>query len=229
MGTLRREKVKIAIFTSKGSPIAEKILEASRKKRLGSRIALIITDRPNSPAIEWDKKEKISVQIIRPDVFRKPVYYEEALLRQLRDHKINFICLCGYRQKLPEEIIREFEHRIIKSIPVVNPEDFHGKEIYGKKLIAEALAAEKIGVVVKFVEAGFDPNLIISQYEIHGAEFTKRFARINLEEAAKTIAPTLLFYEKRLMLDALRAIERGQLKVEDNKVVIHNPRAANLK
>ena len=219
--------MRIAIFTSKGSPIAEEILEASRHKKLGCKISLVITDRPDSPALTWAEKEKIHSQMIRPDAFWNPVAYESALLKQLRDHKVNFICLCGYRRKLPEEIIQKFEHRIIKSIPVVNPEDFHGKEIYGKKLIASSLKAGKIGVVVKFVDAGYDPNLIISQYEMQSAEFAKRFARFNLNEAAKSIAPTLLFYEKRLMINAIRGIERGQLEVENGKVTWDRPSVSN--
>jgi|GEM_PF-5408810 len=209
--------MKIAVFTSKGSPILESIVKNSKNGFLRSEIRLVITDRRNSSAIDLCEKEKIPFEIIGPKLFHRELVYVSTLLQILRKYEINFLCLAGYRNKIPKDIIEKFPLRIIKSIPVVNPEDFHGQELYGKKLISAALKKDKIGIVIKFVETGFNPNLIITKYEIDNIAI-KKLAKENLEEAIGCLAPTLQYFEERLLLDALRMIELGQIKVIDGCV-----------
>ena len=85
-------------------------------------------------------------------------------MEKLRELSPDLIVLAGFLVRIPEEMTREFEGKIINIHPSLIP-SFCGVGYYGLKVHEAVLArgAKVTGATVHFVDAGMDEGPIIAQ------------------------------------------------------------------
>ena len=166
----------IAIFASGAGSNAQKIIDhltpnpspqvergAEEEKRVkeeeGAKVVLIVCNNPKAGVLKIAEKENIPSIIIE-----RKKFYEDGYLAELKNYNIDLIVLAGFLWKVPEEIIRSYQNKIINIHPALLPK-FGGKNMYGN-FVHEAVinAGEKeSGITIHYVDEIYDHGKIIFQ------------------------------------------------------------------
>ncbi|MDR2732809.1 MAG: phosphoribosylglycinamide formyltransferase [Fibromonadaceae bacterium] len=146
-------KLKFSMLSAGRGSNFEAIMHHVAAKELEAECISLITPS-GSKAIEVANKYGVPVRIIEGD----------NLLSILQSENPNLIVMSGYMRKIPEDILEQFENRIINIHPALLP-SFGGKGCYGIHVHEKALeAGVKItGVTVHFVNKDYDAGKIIAQ------------------------------------------------------------------
>lgn len=153
-------KKRIAIFASGSGSNLQVLIDHSTQNRLGGgEVALVVSDRPASLAVERAKRASILVVALRPADFPDKISYETELLRALEREKIDWIVLAGYMRLVGSTLLHAYPSRIINLHPSLLPL-FPGKDAIGQ---AWAAGVKYTGVTVHFVDEGMDTGPVIAQ------------------------------------------------------------------
>lgn len=155
----------LAVFVSGGGTNLQALMDAQADGKLvhGS-IRLVLSNRKDAFALCRAKQAGIPHRVLAPRDFSGSRAYEEALLKELGDHKIDLIILAGYLGKISSLLISHYPNRIINIHPSLIP-SFCGKGYYGIHVHEEALkrGVKVSGATVHFVNEDLDGGPIIAQ------------------------------------------------------------------
>ena len=150
---------KIAVFASGSGSNAQNLIEFFQKDPIAS-VVLVLSNNPNAYVLQ--RAKLLGVDSI---VFDKAQLLDPLdVLRQLTNHKVDFIVLAGFLWKFPEHIIKKFEQKVVNIHPALLP-NFGGKGMYGMhvhKAVVEAKVKET-GITIHHVNAHYDEGAIIFQ------------------------------------------------------------------
>jgi phosphoribosylglycinamide formyltransferase-1 len=205
--------LRLAVLVSGGGTNLQALIDQIEQKQLdGVKIEVVISSRKDAFALERAKRHGIhSLAITRQD-YPDPQQFEQALLDQLKQHKIDLVVLAGYLLIVPRSIVQMYSNRIINVHPSLIP-SFSGSGYYGLKVHEAALkrGVKVTGATVHFVDEGTDTGPIILQKAVNVREgdTPESLQRRVMEEAEWVILP-----------EAVRLISQGKITVEDNVVKI---------
>lgn len=176
----------LAIFVSGSGTTMNAIAEAIENKRLNkSRIVLVVSSREDAPAIEkYVKPRGLPWVVIKKKDFDNEEEYGTAILNALGDHEADFICLAGFLQKIPANVIEKYRSRIINSHPG-DTKKYGGEGMYGKYVHEAVLrAGEKETMsTIHWVDEVYDRGDVIGQIKMEIPE------GIDAEGLAKELLP----------------------------------------
>jgi phosphoribosylglycinamide formyltransferase-1 len=95
---------------------------------------------------------------------RTDFYDSDSVLNSLLKHKIDFVVLAGFMLLIPENILDNFEGKIINIHPALLPK-YGGKGMYGE-LVHKAVLANnepESGITIHYVNRFYDEGNIIFQ------------------------------------------------------------------
>lgn len=149
----------LAIFASGSGTNFQSIVEATKNNTLQASVKVLICDKKEAKVIERAKIEGIPAVVLSPKDFSSKKEYEEAILTQLQELKIDWIILAGYMRLIGPTLLHSYEGKILNIHPSLLP------AFPGKDAIRQAIQAKvKItGVTVHFVDEGMDTGPIIDQ------------------------------------------------------------------
>jgi phosphoribosylglycinamide formyltransferase 1 len=190
--------MKIAVFASGSGSNFAAIMKSIRQGHLqGVEVELLVCDRPGAYVEERAKAESVPVLSIRPKDFKDKTDYEQAILEQLHEKKIDFIVLAGYMRLIGSTMLHAFEGRMINLHPSLLPA-FQGKDAIGQAL---AYGVKVTGVTVHFVDEGMDTGPIIAQ----------RVVWIEENETRDTLTAKIQEQEHLLLSEVIGQIEQKYL------------------
>ncbi len=138
--------------------------------------------------------------------------FEAALIRCVEEAEPDLIVLAGFMVKVPAELIRKYENRIVNVHPSLIPA-FCGTGFYGLRVHEEALkrGVKITGATVHFVDEGMDTGPIIKQkaVKVHEDDTPETLQRRVMEEAEWVLLPW-----------CINLIAAGQVKVENGRVTV---------
>jgi formyltetrahydrofolate-dependent phosphoribosylglycinamide formyltransferase len=136
------------------------LIRAGRSGAMPATVELVYGANQESPALEAAKSEGIAV-VSFPD---REEGFGPLLLRVLREHHIDLICLAGYLRLLPAEVLAAYPHRVLNIHPALLPK-FGGKGMYGSHVHEVVLASgdAESGCTVHFVTEVYDEGAIVHQ------------------------------------------------------------------
>lgn len=124
----------------------------------------------------------------------------------------DLIVLAGFMVKAPDEMVRQFENRIINIHPSLIPA-FCGTGYYGLRVHEAALArgVKITGATVHFVNDGMDTGPIIMQkaVKVRDGDTPETLQKRVMEEAEWVLLPW-----------CINLIAAGQIRVENGRVTI---------
>lgn len=150
---------KIAVFASGSGSNFEAIAEGINKGLLQAQIALVVTDKPGAFVGTRAQKFNIPVLELAPKAFETKADYEAAIVKVLRDKKVEWIVLAGYMRLVSDTLLAAYPNRIVNIHPSLLP-SFPGKDAIGQAL---AHGVKVTGVTVHFVDEGMDTGPILAQ------------------------------------------------------------------
>ena len=162
--------------------------------------------------LERAKTAGIEGVCVSPKDFEDRQQFEEALIRCVEEAEPDLIVLAGFLVKIPVELIRRYQNRIINIHPSLIPA-FCGTGYYGLKVHEAALkrGVKITGATVHFVDEGMDTGPIIKQksVKVYADDTPEILQKRVMEEAEWVLLPW-----------CINLIAAGQVKVENGRVTI---------
>lgn len=150
---------RLAIFASGNGSNAKRLIDYfSGNKNIS--VALLVSNRKEAGALEIARKATIPAINFTKDEF----YNSSTVINRLITEKIDFIVLAGFLIKVPDNILKAYENKIINIHPALLP-DFGGKGMYGlnvHKAVIESGKTES-GITIHLVNEHYDEGRILFQ------------------------------------------------------------------
>jgi phosphoribosylglycinamide formyltransferase 1 len=195
---------KIAIFASgKGSNFVA-IFERIKNCEINGEIVCFITNNLNSLALQFAKKNNIPIIVINV----KNKLYTEKLVQFLEFYSVDLIVLAGYMKLIPQNIIENFENKIINIHPSLLPA-FGGKGCFGMNVHNKVWKSgvKYSGATVHFVNDKYDDGKIITQ----------KIVSILQTDTPEDIAKKVLKIEHQIFPEVIKYMCNNELNWVNNK------------
>jgi len=149
----------IAILASGSGTNTENIIKYfSTRKTV--RVALVLSNRREAYVLKRAAEHHVKSFFFDREEF----YTTGSVLNRLRSEKIDFLVLAGFLWLVPEDILNEYEGRIINIHPALLPKH-GGKGMYGEKVHRAVIEnrEKESGITIHYVNRFYDEGTIIFQ------------------------------------------------------------------
>ena len=171
------------------------LVEAIRDGRIPAACAGVISNRAEAPALAYARTMDLPHFVLSHRAFATRAAYDAALTARLRALGADFVALAGFMRVLGDELVGEFEGRMLNIHPSLLPK-YPGLDTHRR-----ALAAGDVehGATVHFVTRELDggPRVIQGALKIHPQDDAETLAARVLEEIELKIYPQALAWLAR--------------------------------
>lgn len=178
-------KKKTCIFISGQGSNLKNLIFHSRENSFPLKISLVISNNKKAYGINYAKKYKIPFIIVNA----KARDCDNKILYNLKKFKISFICLAGYMKILSNNIVKNFERKIINIHPSLLPR-YKGLNTFERVLKNKE---KKTGCTVHFVNNKLDDGYAI----------VKKFFYINFKDDEKSLKQKTQILERKAYPEAI--------------------------
>ena len=152
-------KTNIAVLISGRGSNLKSLIKYSKKKKSLYKIVIVISNNINAKGLRVAKKSKIKNYYIK---YLDKINFENRVLKLLKKHRINLICLAGFMKILSKKFIKKFSKPILNIHPSLLPKykglDTHRRAIKNKDKYS--------GATVHIVTEKLDSGKIIVQERV---------------------------------------------------------------
>jgi phosphoribosylglycinamide formyltransferase-1 len=176
------------------------ILDAIEDGRLGARVCVVISNRPDVPALERAVQAGVPHVVIDHRNYESREAFDEALVAQLRSHQVQTVVLAGFMRLLTPRLLAAFRDRVVNIHPALLP------AFPGTRAQEQALhyGVKVTGCTVHFVDEGVDTGPILAQ----------RAVAIRDDDSVDTLRARIAVEEHALLVDALSLIAAERVTIE---------------
>ena len=183
------KKIKCAVFISGTGSNLKSLIQFSNKKNSPISIELIISDNLNAKGLKFGKIFKISNKVFN---YKNKLIAEKRMISEIRNKKIELICLAGFMKILSKSFIKNFKGKILNIHPSLLPKykglNTHQRAISNREKYS--------GCTVHFVNSRLDSGKIILQKKV----------KITRKDSAKTLSKKILIQEHKLYPKAIEKV-----------------------
>jgi len=199
------ERRKLGVLISgRGSNLAA-LIEVCRTPDFPAEIALVISNRPGAPGLEFAARAGIPAQVVDHTQFTSRTAFDRALDEALRAAGIELVCNAGFMRILTPDFVAAWRDRHLNIHPSLLPA-FRGLDTHERAIAAGVRIS---GCTVHFVRAEMDAGPIVAQAAVP----------VLPGDDPETLAARVLCVEHRLYPWAVRLVASGQAWVEGERVV----------
>jgi phosphoribosylglycinamide formyltransferase-1 len=192
------------LASGRGSNL-QAILDAIEAGRCPARVAVVVSDRKDAPALERARRAGAKAVHLDPRAYPDRVAFDDAVAEVLRQHGTELVCLAGYMRVLSAEFVRRFPGRILNVHPALLPA-FPGLHAQRRALEHGVKIA---GATVHFVDEGVDTGPIVLQAAVPVLD----------DDTEDTLAARILVEEHSLYPEAIRLYAEGRLRLAGRRVL----------
>jgi phosphoribosylglycinamide formyltransferase-1 len=186
------------------------ILEAAQRGELSARVAVVVSNNPEAPALEIARDYGVkAVAIPHRGLSRQE--HERLLVAELKRHQVDYVVMAGYMRVLTPDFLQEFRHpdgyfKVINIHPSLLPA-FPGAHAYED---AFAYGVRVSGITVHLVDEQVDHGPILAQeaferfpedtletFKQRGLQIEHRLYPAVLEQIARCGVPVLVHTDKQ--------------------------------
>jgi len=200
---------RIAVLISGRGSHLKNLLDCCKSGEIPADIALVISNKSDAPGLRYPREAGIESVILPHKQFSSREDYDAEIVRILKDHQIDLICLAGFMRLLSPVFIRAFPLKIMNVHPALLPA-FPG--LHSQKQAIEH-GVKITGVTVHFVDEGLDSGPIIVQKTIE----------VLPEDTEESLSARLLPVEHKAYVEAVRLFFENRLRVENRIVSFSAP------
>ena len=205
--------LRVCVCVSGGGTNLQAIMDAIDAGTItNAQIVRVISNNKGAYALERARGKGIDAVAVSPKDYEDRELFNEAFLQCVDEAKPDLIVLAGFMVKAPDEMVRQFENRIINIHPSLIPA-FCGTGYYGLRVHEAALArgVKITGATVHFVNDGMDTGPIIMQkaVKVRDGDTPETLQKRVMEEAEWVLLPW-----------CINLIAAGQIRVENGRVTI---------
>lgn len=198
----------IAVLCSGQGTNLQAILDAIRRRTVRVRVALVLSDRAEAPALRRARRAGVEAQFVDPRAHPDRAGYERELIARCEAARVRLICLAGFMRMLSPVFVRRYRHRILNVHPALLP------SFPGAHAVRDALrwGVKVTGVTVHVVDEQMDHGPILLQEAVPirpGDTEAALLARIHRVEHRLYPQAIRLMLERRARLIGRRVTIRG--------------------
>lgn len=182
------------MISGRGSNL-QAIIDACESGKLPAKVVVVLSDNPKAQGLEQAQKHGIPTAVLKN---------ETEILKTLREHKVDLVCLAGYMRIVGPVLLEHYRHRMINIHPSLLPA-FPGLHAQRQALKHGVLIT---GATVHFVDEGCDTGPIIIQSAVP----------IKEKDNEETLSARILEQEHIIYPQAIKLIAEGKLKIEGRHV-----------
>ena len=199
------EKFKLAVLVSGRGSNLQAIIDSIEKNNLAAEISLILSNVPDSYALQRGKKHGLESIFLDPKSFSNRDDYEKQMIELLQTKSIDLVCLAGFMRILGKKFIEAFSGKIINIHPSLLPA-FPGLNVQEKAL---KYGVRFSGCTVHFVNEEVDGGAIISQAVVPILD----------ADDTQSLSDRILEQEHIIYPEAIRLIIEDRLELSGRRVV----------
>ncbi|MCF6097691.1 phosphoribosylglycinamide formyltransferase [Thermovorax subterraneus] len=203
--------LKLGVLVSGSGTNLQAIIDSIKTGKLNASIEIVISSREDAYALKRARDNNIESVAICPERYLSKMEYEEAMIKKLKEAKVELVVLAGYIKVLSPHFVRAFAGRIINIHPSLIPA-FCGKGYYGLRVHKAVLeyGVKVTGATVHFVDEGTDTGPIILQKAVE----------VRDDDTPEILAKRVLEVEHELLPEAIRLFAEKKLEVVGRRVFI---------
>ncbi len=177
------------------------LIEAAAAKDYPAEIAVVISNRPDAPGLAHARAAGIATVVVDHAQFGADrEAFERALDEELRNARIDLVCLAGFMRLLTPWFVTRWSGRMLNIHPSLLPQ-FKGLHTHRRALEA---GVKRHGATVHFVVPEMDAGPIVEQESVAVRE----------DDTEQTLADRVLAIEHAIYPRALRAVAEGRTKFQ---------------
>lgn len=159
LGLIPKEPIRLAIFASGKGSNAEKIIEHF-KNNAAVDISLVVCNRPGAEVLDIADYHGIKSLLIQKAAFETSNEYVQIL----KNEGITHIVLAGFLWKIPIQLNKAYNNKIINIHPALLPA-YGGKGMYGENVHQAVIKAgeKQSGITIHLVDEHYDNGKTIFQ------------------------------------------------------------------
>lgn len=197
--------VRLGVLVSGRGSNLEAILRAAEEGRLGAEPVLVVSDRPDTLALDKAAAFGVPTAVVVRQGFTAAREFEEALVRVLQQSKVELVALAGFMRLLGPVFLGAFPGRVLNIHPALLP-SFPG--LHAQRQALEH-GVKVSGCTVHFVDEQMDHGPIILQAAVP----------VEAGDTEESLAARILAEEHRIYPEAIRLVAEGRVSVAGRRVV----------
>jgi phosphoribosylglycinamide formyltransferase-1 len=156
----------VAVLVSGEGTTLEGLAELAAGGHLPIRICLVVSDRPNIPAIERARRRGFPT-VVLPTRGTDPAAWSDRLTKELTDKGVELVVLAGFLSILPVPWVERWKGRAINIHPALLPRH-GGRGMYGMRVHRAVLEAGETesGATVHVVTNDVDGGPRVAQEKV---------------------------------------------------------------
>jgi phosphoribosylglycinamide formyltransferase-1 len=192
-------KKRVAILISGRGSNMTALIEAAKASDYPAEIVLVVSNRPDAPGLARARAAGVAATVIDHTAFGdKREAFERALDDELRNNRIDLVCLAGFMRLLTPWFVARWSGRMLNIHPSLLPQ-FKGLDTHRRALEA---GVKTHGATVHFVVPDMDSGPIVVQDSV----------AVQDGDTEATLAARVLEVEHQIYPRALRAVAEGRTK-----------------
>ncbi|TET45274.1 phosphoribosylglycinamide formyltransferase [candidate division TA06 bacterium] len=199
-------KLRLGILASHGGTNLQSIIDSCEAARIPAEVVVVISNNGQSGALERARKHRIDAVHLSNKHYPDNEDLDEAIVKVLREHEVDLVCLAGYMKKRGPKFLSAFKNRILNIHPALLPK-FGGKGFYGMRVHEAVLAAEE-------KESGVTVHIVDEKYD-HGSILAQKRVPVLPDDAPETLAARILVEEHKIYSEVIGKIATGDIKLPD--------------
>jgi len=193
-----------AVLASGNGSNLQAIIDAIKKKKIRSKLNVVVSDNKNAFALTRALKASISTVVVDPKAFQDRKEMDKTIVKELKRFGVDFVVLAGYMRILSPYFVKAYKEKILNIHPALLP------LFKGAHAIKDAFDAgvKTTGVTVHFVDEKVDHGLIVMQESL----------KIKKGESLKSLEARIHKIEHKIYPKAISFFEDKKLKIIRRKV-----------
>lgn len=200
------EKKRIAVLISGRGSNMLSIAEACRNGTINAEIVLVISNKKKAAGLQKAAEMGIETAYISHRKFDTREDFDTAIVRLLREKRIELVCLAGFMRLLSPVLIRGFPNKIMNIHPSLLP-SFPGLDAQWQ---ASDYGVKISGATVHFVDEELD----------HGPIIIQKAVEVRDDDDGETLAHRILNVEHTIYPEAVRLFCEDRLSIKNRTVII---------
>ncbi len=209
--------IRTAVLVSGGGANLQALLDMIYFDELPQlQLAAVISSADGVHALERAKNAGIPAYVVDRTLFPNNASFCNALLCKLRDLDISLVVCAGFTEHLSYPIVHYFKNSIINVQPALFPA-FCGEDFNAMRAVEETL---RLGVRVTGATAYF----MAEEDTGFGPIIAQRAIEVRRDDTPATLTERIMREcEWPALVEAVGRCCRGELRVEDGRVIISDP------
>jgi phosphoribosylglycinamide formyltransferase 1 len=192
-------KQRVAILISGRGSNMTALIEAAKASDYPAEIVLVVSNRSDAPGLALARAAGVATTVIDHTAFGdQREAFERALDDELRNSRIDLVCLAGFMRLLTPWFVARWSGRMLNIHPSLLPQ-FKGLDTHRRALEA---GVKRHGATVHFVVPEMDSGPIVVQDSV----------AVQDGDTEATLAARVLELEHQIYPRALRAVAQGRVK-----------------